>query len=104
MCSSDLVVSRVLMRVSGAVYPPRFERLERLLAALREPGSAARTLLGCRIGKAPKARAEFGPATLEIVPEKPRRTGASAMKRRKVSRPPSKSPQKGRNVGLTFNS
>jgi len=44
------VLARCLMAVSGAGYPPRRERLERLLAELRRAGAAAaRTLAGCRI-------------------------------------------------------
>jgi tRNA(Ile)-lysidine synthase len=60
----------VLMRVSGASYRPRFVRLERLFEAVTAPDFArARTLLGCRVGKAPKERRQFGPGTLWIAPE-----------------------------------
>lgn len=47
------LLSRALMAVSGAPYPPRLERLARLRAALEAgaPGRA-RTLLGCRIAPA----------------------------------------------------
>ncbi len=64
----------VLMQVSGRVYRPRFERLERLYSALVGPGGpvVARTLHGCRLGPARKAEAVFGCATLRITPEKPR--------------------------------
>lgn len=43
-------LARVLMATSGAPYPPRLERLERLFASLR-PGAPGRrrTLLGCRL-------------------------------------------------------
>ena len=42
-------LSQVLMCVSGAVYPPRFERLARLCDAIAAGLGAARTLSGCRI-------------------------------------------------------
>jgi tRNA(Ile)-lysidine synthase len=67
-------LSAILMRISGARYRPRFERLERLFDALSADGFRSRTLLGCRIGRAPKARACFGPATLLIGPERPRQS------------------------------
>jgi len=35
--------------------------------------AGARTLSGCRIGRAPKARAVFGPETLLIARESPRK-------------------------------
>jgi tRNA(Ile)-lysidine synthase len=64
----------VLMQVSGRVYRPRFERLERLYAEVVAPGGriVARTLHGCRIGKAKKAQAIFGPGTLLVTREAPR--------------------------------
>jgi tRNA(Ile)-lysidine synthase len=70
-------LAAVLMRVSGHVYRPRFERLERLYALLMKGGSVtAHTLHGCRIGKAKKAQAIFGPETVSVTREKPR-TGAA---------------------------
>ncbi len=42
-------LARVLMTVSGAVYPPRFDRLRHLHAALAASPFRARTLHGCRI-------------------------------------------------------
>ena len=70
-------LSFVLMLVSGKAYRPRFERLEALFdPILTGTFSGARTLCGCRIGRAPKARAVFGPATLLIIRE-PGRKGRS---------------------------
>jgi tRNA(Ile)-lysidine synthase len=72
-------LSAVLMAVSGRTYRPRFERLENLFdSVIRGTFAAARTLCGCRIGRAPKGRAVFGPATLLIVRESPRRSERSA--------------------------
>ncbi len=43
-------LARTLMCVGGALYPPRFERLERLYGAIIQGGPGeARTLGGCRI-------------------------------------------------------
>ena len=42
-------LSRVLMCVAGADYPPRFERLARLADAIAAGLGAARTLAGCRL-------------------------------------------------------
>lgn len=66
-------LARLLGQVSGQPYRPRFERLERLLAAIRA-GAGARTLHGCRIGWAAKRDAIFGPGTLTIVREPGRKT------------------------------
>ena len=64
----------ILSRVSGDAYRPRFERLERLYRLIREGEfKSARTLHGCRIGRAPKAAAVFGSFTL-IVAREPVRT------------------------------
>jgi hypothetical protein len=60
--------------VSGKAYRPRFERLETLFDSIVAGSFAgARTLSGCRIGRAPKAQAVFGPATLLIAREPGRR-------------------------------
>ena len=66
----------ILGNVGGAVYRPRFERSEALLDAILSGSFAARTLGGCRIGRAPKAQAAFGPATLLITREAGRGLGS----------------------------
>jgi tRNA(Ile)-lysidine synthase len=67
-------LSAVLMRLSGAAYRPRFERLEALFDAIVAGGFMARTLSGCRVGRAPKARAAFGARTLLITRERRRKS------------------------------
>lgn len=68
------VLATALMRVSGEGYRPRFERLERLYARIiGENMGGGCTLHGCRIGRAPKARAPFGQHTLLIAREPERR-------------------------------
>jgi tRNA(Ile)-lysidine synthase len=67
-------LAHVLSRVSGEAYRPRFERLERLYRSIRDGEiKTARTLHGCRIGRAPKALAVFGPFTLIVAREAHRR-------------------------------
>ena len=67
-------LARIVMAVSGAVYRPRFERLERLYDAIvRGQLGAGATLLGCKVAPAPKRRTVFGGRTLWIAPERPRR-------------------------------
>jgi len=67
-------LAHILSRVSGEAYRPRFERLERLYGAIREGElKSARTLHGCRIGRAPKIASIFGPFTLIVVREPDRR-------------------------------
>jgi len=67
-------LAQILSRVSGEPYRPRFERLERLYGAIREGEiKSARTLHGCRIGRAPKIASIFGPFTLIVVREPDRR-------------------------------
>ena len=64
----------LLQTVSGATYRPRFAALERLAAAMAGPGSlAGMTLSGCRIGPAPATERLFGPRTLKLTREKPRK-------------------------------
>ncbi len=73
-------LAAVLSRLSGAAYRPRFERLERLYAAIvaGNPGKG-RTLQACRIGPAPKRQARFGPATLVVTREPGRSGGGRVM-------------------------
>jgi tRNA(Ile)-lysidine synthase len=71
-------LSRALMLVGGAVYRPRFESLETLFDGILGTQGPARTLMGCRIGKAPKARSVFGAQTLLISPEPPRKPALGA--------------------------
>jgi len=67
-------LAHILLRVSGEAYRPRFERLERLYLAIRDDTlKAARTLHGCRIGRAPKSDAVFGPRSLLVTRESARR-------------------------------
>jgi len=106
------VLSSCLLRVGGATYRPRFERLEPLYDALISPGfEDARTLAGCRVGLAPKARRIFGAGTLEIRREGPRSTLSAAKKgvqTRSVTdlaaQPPHDLPKKGRIMPLPCNS
>jgi tRNA(Ile)-lysidine synthase len=70
-------LASALTQVSGQHYRPRFERLERLLGAIRA-GTLGRgkTLHGCCIGEAPSRDAIFGSQTLRIVRETGRRSAA----------------------------
>jgi len=95
-------LSSALMRLSGATYRPRFERLEKLYDALSSDSFSGRTLLGCRIGKAAKGNAEFGPATLEIRQEEPRKGRARGLKSVMVGK--GKLPKKGRIIAVSYNS
>lgn len=68
-------LAALLLTVSGKAYRPRFERLEPLFdSIIAGTFTGARTLSGCRIGRAPKAGAVFGPSTLLIARESPRRS------------------------------
>lgn len=67
-------LSAALMRVGGTAYRPRFERLEALFDSIKKSEFRGRTLLDCRVGRAAKARAAFGPSTLFISREGPRRS------------------------------
>lgn len=68
------VLAAVLSEVSGALYRPRFERLQALYAAIGAGTAVSgRTLQGCRIGRAPRGRRDFGPQTLLITREKGRK-------------------------------
>lgn len=64
------VLARLLMHVSGRVYRPRFDRLERLAGTIRcNRLKGGCTLHGCCISPAPRRMACFGPRTLRIVAE-----------------------------------
>lgn len=65
-------LAKLLGRMGGKPYRPRFERLERLFEEVTQGRPA--TLHGCRIGAAPRRSACFGGNTLEIVPERPRKS------------------------------
>ncbi|HEX3430197.1 MAG TPA: tRNA lysidine(34) synthetase TilS [Rhizomicrobium sp.] len=73
-------LARVLMQVSGRHYRPRFERLERVAAAIRlQELRGGRTLHGCCIRPASKRDACFGSRTVHVAPEVRRsRTGGDA--------------------------
>jgi tRNA(Ile)-lysidine synthase len=63
-------LAALLGRISGAPYRPRFERLERLYEGILGGNvDNGRTLLGCRVGRAPKREALFGRSTLVVAPE-----------------------------------
>jgi tRNA(Ile)-lysidine synthase len=67
-------LAHILSSVSGEAYRPRFERLERLYGAIRDGAfKSARTLHGCRIGRAPRIASIFGPFTLIVEREPARR-------------------------------
>jgi tRNA(Ile)-lysidine synthase len=67
-------LARVLMEVSRGLYRPRFERLERLFAAIRSGTlKSGRTLHGCCIRPASNRKACFGPDTICVEPERGRR-------------------------------
>jgi tRNA(Ile)-lysidine synthase len=105
-----------LMRVGEGQYRPRFERLEQLYDGLISGNfTPARTLSGCRVGLAAKAQQSFGPATLEIRREGPRKSrfaatktsadcAEPALKTDFVTRKGAKLPKKGRIIPLPFNS
>lgn len=64
------ILAAVLMQVSGQAYRPRFERLERLLGAIRTGRlGKGRTLHGCCIRPAGRTEQCFGPQTLSVGPE-----------------------------------
>ncbi len=71
------VLRRSLMLVGEKPVSPRFESLEPLFDALGNRDFRPRTLHGCRIGRARRADAIFGEATLAIARENPRRLLAS---------------------------
>lgn len=67
-------LAAVLMTVSGHTYRPRFDRLLRLYDSIRSGElGAGRTLLGCRVSPAPRAKQCFGAHSLLVRGEAPRR-------------------------------
>jgi tRNA(Ile)-lysidine synthase len=67
-------LAHILSHVSGEPYRPRFDRLERLYRAICEGQfKSARTLHGCKIGRASKVASVFGPFTLIVAKEPVRR-------------------------------
>jgi tRNA(Ile)-lysidine synthase len=76
-------LAAILMRIGGQAYRPRFDALERLfdrMASDRLGGGA--TLHGCHISSAPREARHFGPRTLAVRGEKPRKTASSIGKAR----------------------
>ena len=67
-------LAHALNQTSGQLYRPRFEKLESLFDALTQSGPVpARTLHGCRIGRAPKRLAVFGGETILVEKERAKR-------------------------------
>jgi len=66
-------LAALLQLVSGATYRPRFAALERLHGQIAQGGFAGATLAGCALRPAPAGERFFGPLTLKITPEKPRK-------------------------------
>ncbi len=67
-------LSETLRSIGKLPYRPRFERLERLFEAVLCDDFRAGTLAGCRVGRAPKGKAAFGPRTIAIALEPPRKS------------------------------
>ncbi|HEX5279768.1 MAG TPA: tRNA lysidine(34) synthetase TilS [Micropepsaceae bacterium] len=67
-------LSEALRSIGKISYRPRFERLERLFEAVVSNDFKAGTLAGCRLVRAPKSRAAFGPRTIAIALESPRKS------------------------------
>ncbi len=74
-------ISRLVMDVSGNTYRPRFDRLLRLFKDIRSPGGLqkGRTLHGCKIAPSSRQDSVFGGATLAVVREPPRKSGAASL-------------------------
>ena len=75
-------LAAVLMAVGGQAYRPRFDSLERLFDQIAGGtlGGGA-TLHGCHIRPAARAERDFGSFRLAVVPENPRKTGGSPVRR-----------------------
>ena len=72
-------LAALLRQISGAVYRPRFDSLERLWGQLATNtlGGGA-TLSGCVLRPAPAGERVFGPETLKLTREKPRKNPSKA--------------------------
>lgn len=79
------VLARVLMAVSGQIYRPRFERLERLYDRIvaRDIGGGC-TLHGCRLSFVPSKDKALAQGTLAIVPENWPQRGKRAQRKDKA--------------------
>lgn len=75
-------LAQVLSDIGGEAYRPRFDRLESLFLSLCAGEiRTARTLHGCRVGRAPKRLAHFGASSYMVVREPARsrpRSGVAA--------------------------
>ena len=72
------VLSEILLRIGGAIYRPRFERLERLYRVILDGGLRGQTLAGCCVTPAPRSRQCYGMHTVLVRPELGRKTGRPA--------------------------
>lgn len=84
----------------GTPYRPRFERLERLFDSIAGTGFKGATLAGCNIAPAPRRDQAFGPDTLRVSREGPRKTPPNPSTKKGKRR----TPEKGRNLRLPSNS
>ncbi len=66
-------LAALLQLVSGAPYRPRFEALERLYGQITAGRFRGATLAGCALRPAPAKEQLFGPHTLKIAAERPRK-------------------------------
>ena len=67
-------LAALLSQVSGQAYRPRFAALERLHGQIAHGSlGGGATLSGCALRPAPAMERVFGPGTLKIMPEKPRK-------------------------------
>jgi tRNA(Ile)-lysidine synthase len=91
-------LARVLSRVSGEGYRPRFGRLERLFDSIRDGtlGGGA-TLHGCIVAPAARYPAPFGSGTLAVTREKGRAPAEQTAQTARKNAMPSKPSKKRRN-------
>ncbi len=66
-------LASLLQLVSGAPYRPRFAALERLHGQIVAGRLRGATLCGCALRPAPATERIFGPGTLKMTPEMPRK-------------------------------